>query len=452
MNLELGEEQKNAISSILDFLKTDKICISLVGAAGTGKSFTISQLLPLLKCEYQLCAPTHKAALVMRKYCNANAITIHSLLALSPVLDITKFDILNLSFFTTKKPMQIPNKGLVICDEASMINDDLFDLIIERCKSYNSKILFVSDKAQLLPVKSDKYSKVYTACDEVITLNKIYRQASENCLMPILTALRKQEVYNFTTLHSPEGNLNVYHNIEEFAKDCAKEFKISIKNRDILNVKLLAYTNKAVKNYNKVIQRFIWNDTNHFHVGDILTAYDSGDNAIMVNPDKPSLKDTMCPARYYNGMDYIITDFYEGSKNLLNVGDVNGIYVTLYDAYKNSYMKLFIVTDTSKYTLIAEAVETLRMLGVKQKKWRGYFNLTSQFCTIDNLMYDNRTIVKKTFDLGYCCTIHKSQGSSYNKVYVDINNLRSCRESLVRRQLEYVAFSRTRTDVCVYEK
>lgn len=444
MILELGDEQKSAIKAILQFLTTDKTCISLVGAAGTGKSFTISQLLPQLKCDYQLCAPTHKAALVMRRYCNQDAITIHSLLALSPALDILKFDILNLSFFTTKRPLQIPHNGLVICDEASMINDDLFDLIVERCKDYNSKILFVSDKAQLLPVKSDTYSKVYTNCDKIITLNKIYRQSSENCLIPILSELREHELYTFKTLHSPEVNLNVHHDIKDFVQNCANDFKIAIKNQDILYTKLLAYTNKVVYNYNRVIQRYIWKDKKPFHIGDILTAYDSGSNAVKTG--------TNSSARYYNGMDYIITNYKIGSKSLLSIGNVEGVYLTLWDVYNSINFDIFIVTDKSKYDTIAEAVEYYRLMGVKQKKWKSFYTLTSQFCTMNNLIYDNRTIVKKTFDLGYCCTIHKSQGSSYNKVYVDINNLRSCNESLVRRQLEYVAFSRTRTDVCVYEK
>ena len=101
---------------------------------------------------------------------------------------------------------------------------------------------------------------------------------------------------------------------------------------------------------------------------------------------------------------------------------------------------------------IAPILENLRMDGVNQHRWKPYYNLVESFTSYDYLTFDNRTIMKRTFDLGYCSTIHKSQGSSYNKVYIDLNNLQICKDPLVRRQLEYVAFSRTRTDVNVFEQ
>ena len=203
----LGTEQQEAVDKIFKWLEDkNKISFSLVGAAGTGKSSLVSQLLPKLNIDYVLCAPTHKAALVMRNYCGTEAITLHSLLSLSPNLNIEKFDITKLLFEVTRKPNQIPPYGLVICDEASMINDDLFDLIIQKCKALKSKILFVSDKAQLLPVESTKYSKVYTNNDESFTLTKIYRQSEDNCLMPILSELRVKELSNIENSTSKEIN------------------------------------------------------------------------------------------------------------------------------------------------------------------------------------------------------------------------------------------------------
>ena len=449
--IQLGQEQQQAIDLILQFLKSKDTCFSLVGAAGTGKSLTISRLLPQLDCNYQLCAPTHKAALVMRNYCDNDAITLHSMLSLSPKLDITKFDVLNLGFYMTKKPQRIPTKGLVICDEASMINDDLFDLIVERVKSYNSKILFVSDKAQLLPVQSTKYSKVYTHCDQTFTLTKIYRQSSENCILPILNDLRKAERYNFKTMHSPEGNLIVTHHLKEYLDNCVKDFKYCIDHRDILYVKALAYTNKAVKGYNRLIQNFIWGDHALFHKGDILTAYDSGTRGIVVDKEH-KIDEYKVPFSYFNGMDYIIEEVEKGTKELPYVGIVEGFYLTLYDAYTKTYGKIFIVTSRAEINKIAPILENLRMDGVNQHRWKPYYNLAESFTSYDYLTFDNRTIMKRTFDLGYCSTIHKSQGSSYNKVYIDLTNLQICKDPLVRRQLEYVAFSRTRTDVNVFEQ
>lgn len=441
---KLGREQEAAIEMILRFLKNKKKrTFSLVGAAGTGKSFTISQLLPQLECDYQLCAPTHKAAIVMRNYCGREAMTLHSMLSLSPKLDITEFDYDELEFFTTSKPNQIPLRGLVICDEASMINDDLYDLMLERCDAYHSKILFVSDKAQLLPVENTKYSKVYRSVDETFTLKKIYRQSSENCILPLLSELREHEKFDLEPMESPEGSLVVEPDRKKFILDCSSLFADAIQEQDIMKVKLLAYTNRTVGLYNSIIRKCLWKDNIMFHKGDILTAYNSGTSGHII--------DGYDDFTYWNGMDYIITEVEEAVKTLPGVSGVEGYNVILYDSYNKYRGHVFIAL--SKLDEIAAELENRRLAALKESKlWRFFYKLSNSFCTMQPLVYEGRTIFKKTFDFGYCCTIHKSQGSSYNDVFVDMTDLKLCREDLVRRQLEYVAFSRTRHDIYIYEK
>lgn len=146
---KLGEEQEEALSRIKDFIKNSKeISFSLYGPAGTGKSLMISYVIKYLIDEgydYALCAPTHKAALVMRTYTEEDTTTLHSLLALSPKLDIFKLDLRELQFVAGKSTNQIPYHGVVIVDEASMINDDLFDILEEKCSQFNTKIVFCSE-------------------------------------------------------------------------------------------------------------------------------------------------------------------------------------------------------------------------------------------------------------------------------------------------------------------
>lgn len=444
----LGAEQQEAINKILNWLddKT-KTSFSLVGAAGTGKSYTISQLLPKLELSYILCAPTHKAALVMRNYCNSSAITIHNLLALSPNLNIEKFDITKLLFEVTKKPNQIPAKGLIICDEASMINDDLFDLIIQKCKALQTKILFVSDKAQLLPVESTKYSKVYTNSDESYTLTKIYRQSEENCLIPILSDLRTKELSNIESTISPEGNITLYNDVKEYCKKCAELFTGAIENKDILYVKACAYTNKRVSNYNTIIQRYIWHDSELYHVGDILTAYSNGTcGCILSNGHKSNV-----PFNYYNGMDYIITNVEKGNKYIpvLNQ-NIDGYWLTLYDSYYKEYGVIFIITDKENINLVSYYLEDIRRKAIHNKKmWSLYYQMQKSYCINNYSFLDNRCIAKKDFDLGYCSTVHKLQGSSVENICIDLPNIKECKDKLVRRQLEYVAFSRTRHNVFI---
>lgn len=107
------------------------------------------------------------------------------------------------------------------------------------------------------------------------------------------------------------------------------------------------------------------------------------------------------------------------------------------------------------FDALAMEIEDLRVKAVKSKKnkdWSKYFDLSEQFFTPIDLIYDDRVIKRKSLDYGYCISAHRSQGSSYTGVIIDLVNLLTCRDKETLRQLEYVALSRTRSDVYIYQK
>lgn len=447
--MTLGEEQKEALSKLEIFSTTPFVkdeFYSLVGAAGTGKSLLMGLLVDFLKeheIPFKLCAPTHKAALILRTYCHTDTTTIHSMLALSPKLDILKFDIRDLQFYSLSRPTDIP-RGVVICDEASMINDDLFDLLLKKCNQNKTKLIFVSDKAQLMPVNGKSFSKVYDGKNQII-LTKIYRQSSENCLVPVLQNLRENEITDLYELHSKEGNLIITNDLKEFLQNAAKDIDFGINEMNIFNAKVTTYTNKRVSQYNRLIQHYMFNDSELFHPGDILTAYANGNGTDLVFDKLPKNHP------FYNGMDYVIRKVEKSSKKIPHYKEVEGYKLTLYDLYYEEEFFIFMITNQNELNNIAEIMEHYRLIGIKQKRWREFYSIQDSFCSNSYAFYDDRCIVKKTFDLGYCSTVHKLQGSSYNKIYVDLKTIKTCKDPLERRQLEYVAFSRTRNDVIVYD-
>jgi hypothetical protein len=104
------------------------------------------------------------------------------------------------------------------------------------------------------------------------------------------------------------------------------------------------------------------------------------------------------------------------------------------------------------YDQIAYTIEGIRLKALKNPaNWLKYYQLIKSFATPFDLEFDNRIVKKKTFDLGYACTVHKSQGSTYDKVYVDLNDILTCKDDKMLRQLEYVAFSRTKNLVTIYD-
>lgn len=450
--IKLGEEQEQALSLIKSFIKESKnVAFSLTGAAGTGKTLCMKYLIDWMEDNniiYTLCAPTHKAALVLKQYADRTTNTLHKLLALSPNIQILDLDLRELHFVTSNASNIIPYNGIVICDEASMISDDLFDLLIEKVSERNTKIIFISDPAQLLPVKQLKKSKVYNLEDSYF-LSKIYRQSDKNSILPILQRLRSTEIDKLISCSGEDGKLIVDNDLKEFLKKAINEIKVSISTKNILHTRITAYTNKRIELYNQAVRKFIFNNNAEYNKDEILTAYENGN----------------CNGyEYFNSMDYIIVEEpYKVLRKLPNFKEVLGWDIKLYDQYENSEFNVFIISKDNPAELFEElagTIEHIRLQAIEAKKrklrtsgryWKMYYELINSFASPINLFFDNRLIRKKSFDYGYATTVHKSQGSTYDNIFVDMRNIKTCKDKLVRRQLQYVALSRTRKDVFVLQ-
>lgn len=444
----LGEEQKAALNKIQNFITTGtETSISLSGAAGTGKTLVISYILNWLQHKnipYYLCAPTHKAKTVIEHYTNEEAVTLHKLLELSPKLDILELDFNNLIFDVKEASTTIPYNGVVICDEASMINDSLFDLLEEMCNTNNSKIIFIGDRSQLMPVKSNFLSKVYNLKNQCC-LTKIYRQSSENALLPLLQTLRETPVQKLETCKGLEGSLLCESNFKYFFNLILEEIKIAIETKNLFRTKVLAFTNARVNKYNEYIATSLFGNNSIFHKSEIIQCCENLEYK---------------KNEFWNSTEYLIT-------NVPKKFDLDIPGFIPYPAYK-----LELTDGKTKYSVdildknieksmfsdLAAYVEELRLEAIQEtnkklkgKLWGKYYRVFDSFTSPVDLYYDNRLIRKKSFTRGYATTVHKSQGSSYDKVFVDLADILKCRDNILLRQLEYVALSRTRSDAIVYQ-
>lgn len=441
----LSEEQSQAIEKVKEFLNSKEIAFSITGAAGTGKTSIMNYLYDELKNELPIrfCAPTHKAKLVLQRATNQEAITLHSLLALTPNLDIFDLDFRDLLFKSNSTKMEIPRYGLVICDEASMINDDLFKILIQKCSERNTKICFISDPAQLMPVKSDNISLVYQLPYH-FNLSKIYRQSDKNALMGTLETLRDVSIDEFNTCIGEEGSLFCESNSTTFLANYIKHLKKAISNSDILETKLAAYTNARVNQFNRIIKNALFKD--EYNKFEFLTGcenFEFGD------------------LKFYNSMDYIIcSDPVKKDIAIPYFGTLPGWDIELYDPADDVSEHVSIlskdVSEDYRFSL-ACTIEDLRLNAIKDKsrnkakKWGMYYRLIKSFATPFDLLVDGRIIKKQTFVEGYACTVHRLQGSTYNNIFVDMKNINTCVDDRVRRQLQYVALSRTISDAYILQ-
>lgn len=449
----LGEEQVNAIYEFLLFLddRNEQI-MTISGNAGVGKSMIVKLLIKHLEnnnIDYLLAAPTNKASNILSQFTERDVVTLHKLLALKPTLDILLLDFRDLKY-TSNAGSGIPRNGVVIIDECSMINDVLYDFIIEKATEQNSKIIFIGDIKQCAPVKELHLSKSFQYGKQ-IRLTKIYRQREDNPIIQVLSELRNSPKYSFKTSISPEGSIVVYDDWKKFVKNTKKLFVEAIEKHDPTLVKLVAYTNKRIESFNNVIRNVLFDNSDEYHVGEILTGYDT----------------TTCKAKdthhfgfeVINSEDYIIQDVVETAKQI-GMSYLKGYVLKLHPVNSN-YLdgEIFILSkDTPKWQIdnLTNELEALRLSAVNAKSkrhaapyWKKYFSLMESFLTPFDLVYENRIIRKKSIDYGYCISVHKSQGSSINNVLIDMGNLFTCKNKEDLRQLQYVAMSRTKNNIVI---
>lgn len=446
-----SEEQINTIEKMISFLESPEDVLVLTGYAGVGKTAVMNEFVQYLdstrgRSYFKLCAPTHKAKAVLKKATGYSTTTLHNLLSLSPKLDIFNLDYNDLKFYSEGLG-DIPNKGIIIVDEASMVNDELYDLLLEYCKKQKCKILFIGDIAQIAPVNNMGISKVFSNSN-IIRLTKIFRQNENTALSKILFTLREKPIDTFESTYSDFGSLICYNSTKDFMLKALEDFKIGIKSLDVNYVKLIAYTNKRVSGFNSCMRKLLYSDSDPYHKFEYIVGCENFEYN----------KQT-----FYNSSDYVVLNVKRTNRNIPEFMRLPGYLLELYDNVDDKSMDVFIidVESISKDVLysLAQKIESIRLDAIQAKKWgnktksgymwKKYYSIMGAFATPVPLMFDNRTVKSKTFDYGYAITAHKSQGSSYNKVYIDMDNLKLDKDLMELRQLQYVSLSRTRTDAYI---
>jgi exodeoxyribonuclease V len=193
------------LSSFINSEKPNKTFL-LKGFAGTGKTTVVSVLvniLPQLKLESFLLAPTGRAAKVLSNYSNRSAITIHK--AIYKTSDGESGFVLTLRENTHKNT-------IFIVDEASMIAADtpekhglfpvsniLEDLLTYIFSGENCSLIFVGDTAQLPPVGTnlslalnrDFLKTAFHLTIDDFELTEVVRQSEDSGILSNATNIRK---------------------------------------------------------------------------------------------------------------------------------------------------------------------------------------------------------------------------------------------------------------------
>jgi len=416
--------QSQAIIKIDEFYHSKDLFFLLYGAAGTGKTFLINYVLnTIIKTRVCVTAPTHKAVRVVEKRTGKRGKTIHSLLGLRLNVNLENFNINNPQFDPRAEPT-IKNYHILLLDEGSMINDDLTDLLCSIAKSYNTKVLFIGDKRQLPPI-GKRVSKVFHL-PNYFELTEIVRQKGDNPLLDPLTILcddidhQTSNFINFIQKNKDcindkgEGFRIVKE--AEFKKELISAFKSEQVLKNIDYVRFVSFTNDNVRLWNTVIRNGTIEETKDIvHLDDLFTGYtsifDDFFTPIIINSDDYIVKDIQHRMSDFNFMVYLVTiQSISGFSSTVRIVDhKDKSWINYYQLLNNLHWGAMYATAS-----------------MRGKKWNEYYKFKNMYLTMvaiplkDKGIEKPRGTVPKDIDYGYGLTIHKSQGSTYENVFIDM--------------------------------
>jgi len=418
----------NSQTELLDdigkwFYEDRSLSYTISGSAGTGKTFIVNYIIKNILSNQRVVvsAPTHKAVRVIEKFTGITGFTLHSLHGLRPNFNLDNFNIDKVKFeaLGTNK---FGKYNVIIVDECSMISKDLKKLNDIRSLQYNTKIIYVGDKLQLLPVKETTLSRVFE--NEYSTeLLEIVRQSDDNPMHVLFELLRKDIVndgasfINYIKKHRVGMYDKIGYNVlpnKEFQLTALEAFKSKEFKNNTDSFKVTAYSNARVNIWNKLIRRSITRDKTLIVKGDVLMGY------------KTIVDDYLSPI-VINGDDYIVN---ESQAKMSDYG-FKLFLVDIEDLATHYRKKIHIVdhTDESFNNFIVKlrSLHTAALYGDVLKKgelWKNYYKFKETYMTmidfpIDTGKSNNPTYVKKEIDYGYAVTVHKLQGSTIKNIFLD---------------------------------
>lgn len=417
--LPLNQGQQAAADGFFAFLMgTDKELI-ISGPGGVGKTFLMGHLIDEVMPQYlqtcklmginpeytsvEMTATTNKAAEVLSENTKRPSSTIHSFLGLKVTDD---FDT-GRSKLSKTRNWQVHKNKIIFIDECSMIDTPLRTYILEG--THQCKIIYVGDHCQLAPVM-ETLSPVYRSNLPFFELTEPMRTGD-----PHLLALNRQlretvETGVFKPIKIVPGVIDLLDGEQMQA------LVDSLFIQTDSSARLLAYTNKTVVAYNDYI-RDVRGLPPEYTLGEVLV----NNSAIQLAKGIISVEQEVTIVELADHPEQVLIDPKE--KVYLDV-----IYATLENSYGERYSEIPLPIDRDHFTAL------VKYYG-KAKNWVTYFHLKNTYP--DLRPRDS-------------CTVHKSQGSSYDISLIDLDDLSTCRNPDLAARLLYVGISRARHRVVFY--
>lgn len=430
---QLTDYQLNIVNNIIQKLQSQSI-IQISGPPGVGKTSIAYHIKNKLLSNFQdielaICAPTNKAKEVLISKGLSSASTIYSKFS-------SKKKYTENGEMEFKLPKKCSLKGdfiVLILDETSMIKEQDYNVLM----SYNIKIITFGDRCQLPPIYSKRDKPSVKNISPFYYYHSIDYELTENLRNERFEFNKKLQFLRNLILNDKKlwELKDIICNDIRYSRDILRRCILALKLN--INCIILCFTNKRVEYYNDVLRKSLFNkeDENNeiekYLSGErmIFTNFFSYNDEIQFYTQQSVIIDEVNKSKYY--CEYTKRE-YNVYELILNIKETN---VILRRVQENSLQKF---EDNFKEKRIEIYHE--KDFGVSKEKLS---NLWGEY-------WKHYHIINAPIDYGYSITIHKSQGSSWENVYID-SDLFNWNTSKVFLKLLYVAISRSEKKCFILE-
>jgi len=465
--------QTRAINKIKEWYTTNKQTFLLQGRGGTGKTTVINVLLQELglnPTNVTFAAPTNKAIKVLQK-ANLNSpygasphYTVAQLLGVKPEYDREGNQIFLPDPYATLPPL---GKILVI-DEASMLHSENYNEIMANAAASGTKIIFMGDNAQLPPIK-DKHAPIKSIVftenkDTNAKLTELMRQGEKSPIITLtdrLIAWVDEIEKKFTNKTSSKLKEDFQKELWDGAKftkfDAQTNEGVILASEDfstllpsfLQDYKLAPQTTKYI-NYNafdhpttlaniEKIRHALYGDealTTKFLPGEPLMAngpyeydLDLDESKRVTNGEEFVVVSSQIVEKV---LDYKVGQRLETTRKTIKVYEITG--KSTIDGETIIFNK-----PLDKKSVNALMADERKRLHEKGQNPNGAFRLTN--------------VLASQLAHGYIINSHRSQGSTYDTVYMDLGNIAGQGKADVNSIVKslYVAASRPRKKLVVID-
>ena len=417
----LNKEQQDAYNNTMEYLESDNYSdyFILTGKAGTGKTFLVGEIVKNFRAQFAVAAISHKAKeIILSKMStpNVKAFTIAKLLGMSMNPETGEF-----YKGTYGEYAPIFEYNYIIIDECSMIDEQTLKLIVTH-KNPQTKIIFVGDKGQIPPIrkytlKNKKLSPTFSATygselhervrqgkDHPILLYSDYYWNNANANSPILKNLKREDIVK------EDGKGISYHKtVNEAVKETLHLFQEAVDTKNSNLIKAVTYRNDLRRQINRIIRKKLFGETpKDFEIGDMLIMLDNFSNG---------------ESNVDNSVEFSVINAVKRIRNIDARVEIMGVDEV--ETHTFEYYNITAITFDGK--IVEVPIVTPRDLEAFNRLVARTFDFAKrQDGKARKSAYEEAWAIKGIFancDFAYAITAHKSQGSTYDTVIVNVKDM-----------------------------